>query len=113
MHELSLSAAIADIVTKRADGRRVEVVHLRVGQLRQVVPESLEFCWRMLTEDTSLAGSTLDIERVEAQLCCGRCDATTLIEDEFLLACRACGSVDVTVAAGDEFDVMSLDLEVV
>ncbi len=43
MHELSLSSAIVNTVTKHAAGRRVSVINLRVGQLRQVIPDSLEF----------------------------------------------------------------------
>ena len=39
----SLSSAIVNTVAKHADGRRVAVVNLRVGRLRQVVPDTLEF----------------------------------------------------------------------
>jgi len=39
MHELSLASAVIDTATRHADGRHVSAVHLRVGHLRQVVPE--------------------------------------------------------------------------
>ena len=48
MHELALCGAIADVVSRRADGRQVDVVHLRIGALRQVVPDTLSFCWSMV-----------------------------------------------------------------
>jgi len=41
MHELALASAVVEAVERHADGRRVLAVHLRVGRLRQVVPESL------------------------------------------------------------------------
>jgi hypothetical protein len=50
VHELSLCSAIADTVRDNTDGRRVERVNLRIGYLRQVVPETLEFCWGFITE---------------------------------------------------------------
>ena len=43
MHELSVSSAIVDTAIKHAAGRRVTMVHVRLGKLRQVVPDSLEF----------------------------------------------------------------------
>ena len=55
MHELSLSTAIVDTVLRHAAGRRVRVVSLRVGALRQVVPDSLTFAWEVLTQDGPFA----------------------------------------------------------
>ena len=43
MHELSLCEAIAGVVKPYADGRHVDIVRVRIGALRQVVPESLSF----------------------------------------------------------------------
>jgi hypothetical protein len=37
MHELALCGAIAEIARRRAGERHVEVIHLRIGELRQVV----------------------------------------------------------------------------
>jgi hydrogenase nickel incorporation protein HypA/HybF len=43
VHELSVSAAVVDTAIRHAAGRKVTHVHLRVGALRQVVPDSLAF----------------------------------------------------------------------
>ena len=43
MHELSICEAIARTVVDRAAGRRVLTVTVRIGYLRQVVPEALAF----------------------------------------------------------------------
>ena len=50
MHELALCGSIADIVDRRAAGRPVETVRLRIGELRQVVPDTLDYCWTMVTD---------------------------------------------------------------
>ena len=56
MHELSLSSAIVNTAVKHADGRRVTVVNLRVGRLRQVIPDTLEFYFEFVARDTVCEG---------------------------------------------------------
>ena len=46
VHELSISSAIVDTALRHAGGRRVTAVNLRVGGLRQVVPDSLALLLR-------------------------------------------------------------------
>jgi hydrogenase nickel incorporation protein HypA/HybF len=110
MHELSLCGAIAEIVSRRAAGRRVDVVHLQIGQLRQVVPDALTFCWSMLTEDTDLGGSVLDVDRVPAVLICRTCAVRSALAEPPALVCAGCGGLDVAIEAGEEFAVTALDL---
>jgi hydrogenase nickel incorporation protein HypA/HybF len=110
MHELSLCGAVADIVARRAGDRQVRAVQLRIGTLRQVVPETLTFCWSMITAETELDGSHLDIERVPAVLRCNACSAEHEMGAVAAFSCRSCGGFDVSVLAGDEFLVTSLEL---
>lgn len=112
MHELSLCAAIADIATRTAGGRPVAAVHIRIGQLRQVVPDTLEFCWSMLIAETELAQAALVIERVDAVLACRSCGGESPFDEELMFVCSHCGGTDVRVQSGDEFDVTALDLAV-
>ena len=53
----------------------VEVIHVQIGQLRQVVPDTLVFCWSLVTADTALDGSVLEVERIPALLKCRQCGA--------------------------------------
>lgn len=110
MHELSLCGAIADIAARTAGERHVERVHVRIGELRQVVPDTLAFCWTMVVSDTELDGCELDVERVAAVLRCAGCGGEHPMGDDPAFACRACGGTDVTVVAGEEFLVTALEL---
>jgi hydrogenase nickel incorporation protein HypA/HybF len=112
MHELSLCAAIADIVRDRVRGRELRTVRLQIGELRQVVPDTLTYCWGMVTDSTPLGGSQLEIERVAARLRCSSCGAEHDLGTEFRFACDSCGGTDVTVIAGEEFLVTSIDVAV-
>ena len=110
MHELSLCGAIANIVTRHAAGRPVSVIHVQVGQLRQVVPDTLVFCWELVSEGTPLAGSRIDVEGVPARMRCRACGHVAEVGDLPVFACRDCGSIDAEVISGEEFMVTSLDL---
>lgn len=110
MHELSLCRSIYDIVDRARDNRPVTTVHLQVGQLRQVVPASLEFCWTMITETSPLDGSALDIDHVPVRLDCRACGARTTVEHVLVLTCAACAGGDISLHTGEEFMVTSIDL---
>ena len=56
VHELSLAGAVIDTATRHADGRRVTAVHLRVGHLRQVVPDSLAFYFEHVAAGHAVRG---------------------------------------------------------
>jgi hydrogenase nickel incorporation protein HypA/HybF len=73
MHELALSRAIVDAAQRHAERRRVEVVHVKVGSLRQVVPDSLAFYFELVARGTACEGARLELEPVAALLRCPDC----------------------------------------
>jgi hydrogenase nickel incorporation protein HypA/HybF len=109
MHELSLSDAIRATTVKHAEGRTVQQVTVRIGHLRQVVPEALMFSWKMVTESTELNATELIIEDVPAVVACRQCGEHTTLGVP-ILACGVCESFDVTLLSGEEFLVVSLEL---
>jgi hydrogenase nickel incorporation protein HypA/HybF len=108
VHELSICTSLAAIVEQHAEGRRVERVHLDVGHLRQVVPDTLAYSWDVVVTDSPLAGSVLVINHIPAVLHCRDCDGRTTI-DVAVFRC-SCGSTAVDVVAGNELLVTTLDL---
>src|SRR5215208_2432702 len=110
MHELSLCRSIFTIVDRARGPRPVQTVHLQVGHMRQVMPETLEHCWRIVTEQTPLEGSVLDIDHIPIELRCADCCATTSGLHRLVLACGACGSGAVAITRGEELMVTSMQL---
>jgi hydrogenase nickel incorporation protein HypA/HybF len=110
MHELSLADAIVDICREHARGRRVVTVEVRVGRLRQVVPDALTFAFGLVAQGTPVEGALLTIEDVPVRVSCEQCAAETRA-DRFPLACGRCAGLDVQVVAGEEFHVQSLEIE--
>ena len=109
MHELSLSSAIVNTVVKHARGRRVTVVDLRVGKLRQVIPDTLEFYFEFVARGTVCEGARLEQEVIDACLTCNSCGHEWEIEIP-AFRCPQCGGSEVVIASGDEFQVESIEL---
>jgi len=110
VHELSICRSIVDIVDRHAAGREVTVVRVQVGQLRQIVPETLAYCWSLVNESTRYSGTRLEIEHVPAAVECHDCGQRTLLAEP-VLRCSGCGGAQVGIVAGEEFLITSLDLE--
>lgn len=110
MHELSLCEAIASVVKAHANGRHVDIVRVRVGKLRQVVPESLLFCWTLVRESENMPDAKLELECVTAEVRCGACGRESEITSAWSIWCPGCDSSDVEVLRGNEFLVTSLDV---
>jgi hydrogenase nickel incorporation protein HypA/HybF len=114
MHELSLAGAVVDTAERHAAGRRVLMIQLRLGELRQVVPDSLAFYFEHVARGTLCEGAVLEYETVAARLCCRRCGTSWELADSAGTAsfrCARCGAADVAIEAGNEFEVESIEVE--
>jgi hydrogenase nickel incorporation protein HypA/HybF len=109
VHELSLCDAIVGKAAKHAGGRTVKQVTVRIGHLRQVVPDALQFSWEVVTDSTDLKGAELVIEQVPAVVECTECGERTTL-DLPILACGSCQSLEVKLISGEEFLVVSMEL---
>jgi hydrogenase nickel incorporation protein HypA/HybF len=108
MHELSVASAVVDTALRHAEGRRLLVVTLRVGELRQVIPDSLAFYWGVVTRETAVEGARLEQVVVPVRMRCEACAHE--FEPELMFRCPACGGAG-EVVAGDELEVDSIEVE--
>lgn len=111
MHELSIAQAILQIALRHArQDTRITSVHVRVGHLRQIVPDALAFAWELSAQGTPAEGAELELEAVPIAVSCRACQAEGEL-DGFPLACRTCGSFAVDVIRGEELTVEAIELE--
>ena len=110
MHELSVASAIVATAERHANGNRVTAVHVRIGRLRQVVPDSLRFCFGMVARESVCEGAVLELEIIPAVLRCKACEHQWEIEEPPFW-CPECAGGDVAPVRGEELEVESIEIE--
>jgi hydrogenase nickel incorporation protein HypA/HybF len=108
MHELAITEGLVDAVTERLPGQRVTRVRLEIGALSGVVADSVLFCFDLVTEGTNLEGATLEIAQPPALCSCRVCASE--FEPDGPIAVCPCGSVEVTVLAGQDLKITSVQV---
>lgn len=112
MHELALAQEIVAMVGRHvpaAQAPRVRSVHVRIGELAGVVPDSLEFCFSAVVAGTVWESAALVMTRVPAEACCLDCAATFPTQAPGA-GCPACGSRFVRMTQGQELHVDAVEL---
>ncbi len=114
MHELSIAASIVEAVSESASaypGARVKQVRLRVGALASVVEDSLQFCWELATQDTSLSGAVLVISKLPVVVHCEACGVDAEVDGVQSLRCPRCGELAADLRQGRELEIESIELD--
>ena len=114
MHELSIVSSVVETVVESLEkypGARVVEVRLKVGALASVVVDSLEFCWGIATEGTSLAGARLVVITLPVVMHCARCDADVELDGVQSFRCPRCDEICLDLRQGRELDIESYEIE--
>ncbi|MEW6401478.1 MAG: hydrogenase maturation nickel metallochaperone HypA [Chloroflexota bacterium] len=110
MHELPVTQSILDIALRHAEGKRITGIHIVMGELSQLVDDSIQFYWDMIAKDTVAEGAKLHFRRVPAEFQCMVCfEKYPPKGDQF--SCPYCGSVGAKIVAGEEFFMEAIDVE--
>lgn len=113
MHELAVCQALLDQVEAVAAERgasQVTRVTVRVGPLSGVVPQLLTRAFSVARAGTCAGSARLEIRPAVVRVACTDCGAASEVAANRLL-CAACGSFRTRLLAGDELQLVSLDLE--
>ena len=115
MHEMGITQEVLLSVieaSERAGATRINRVRLTVGELTDVVPDSLQFAWECLSPGTFAEGAVLEIREVPGRSVCMECGAE-FAHDKFDRRCPepGCGSFMTKVIAGDELRTDDVDVD--
>jgi hydrogenase nickel incorporation protein HypA/HybF len=113
VHELAVTENLLEIAVRHAaaaEARRVTDLHLVIGELATIVGDSVQFYWDIISKGTLCEGARLHIERIAAELSCLDC-GTRYRLDGGLVECPSCSGRRVSVVAGNEFRLDSIDVE--
>jgi hydrogenase nickel incorporation protein HypA/HybF len=113
MHEMAIAQGVLDIVLANAarhNAVRISSIKLQIGEMTEVEPESLRFCFSALADGTPAAGAELEVEVIPLRGRCRDCSREFAVE-RFRFLCPDCGSVGVEIISGRELRVEHLEVE--
>jgi len=114
MHESSLAINIVDIAREQCRERgckSVDSVTVRLGKASGVLPESLEFAFNALKENTIASNAKLVFEIVPVGGICQSCKKEFESHDApYVLACPHCGSTTFEINKGREMEIVSMEI---
>jgi len=114
MHEMGIAMQVVEIATasipEHLKNSRVQGVYLKIGKLSSVVPDSLRFCFDIVSKDSAIAGAVLYIEEIPVTARCKSCDNHWTINGP-AFSCPRCNSGTIELTSGQELDISSIELE--
>ena len=114
MHEMGIAMQVVEIATasipEHLKNSRVQGVYLKIGKLSSVVPDSLRFCFDIVSKDSAIAGAVLYIEEIPVTARCKSCDNHWTIDGP-AFSCPRCNSGTIELTSGQELDISSIELE--
>ncbi len=110
MHEVSIAANILEIVgneLSKHSGTNVEKLHLQIGSLSGVVPDSLHFALEVSKKTSVLRDAEIVIEEVSARAKCSTC-GLEFDADDYFVPCPECQGIEIEFLSGKELLIKSI-----
>ncbi|MCP4668162.1 MAG: hydrogenase maturation nickel metallochaperone HypA [Deltaproteobacteria bacterium] len=113
MHEMSIAQSLVDIIQQemmKHHAKALKSVRLHVGQLSAVVPDSLSFCFEVITKGTEMEGAELIMDVIPLEGLCKECKETFHIKD-YAFLCPHCGSKEIETIAGQDLSIREMEVD--
>lgn len=101
MHEFGMVEGIIEAVARRAAGRPVAALGVRVTASHAVVPEVFLQAFEMAAQGTLAEGAEVEVVVDPVSACCTDCEATFPADDR-IATCPECGGVGVPLPESEE-----------
>jgi hydrogenase nickel incorporation protein HypA/HybF len=110
---MALAQNILDIIDETLSKEKFTIlkeVVVEIGELVAVVPDSLQFCYAVLTEKTPYQDSRLSINILPLQAKCMDCNLIfKIINMSFI--CPACQSQELEIVQGQELKISYVEVD--
>jgi hydrogenase nickel incorporation protein HypA/HybF len=94
----------------QAEAKKVRKINLVIGEMTGVVAECVDFYLGFLSKGTIVEGAVLNVETVPVKATCHNCSETFELR-EFDFTCPHCGGNSLSIIAGKELFVESIEVE--
>lgn len=111
MHELSIVQNIITIIQSelpKYNFSRVRSISLRIGAMRQIVPDALFFAFTCLSKNTPLEGAEIKIENIPIKGRCRKCRCEFIL-DSWQQNCASCGENQMDIISGKELEIAEFE----
>ena len=95
-------------VARKNNLKSIHKITLKVGKLRQVVPEFLKFAFESLSEGTLAERADLVIEEISITMKCQSCNKIFTV-DRSMYVCPYCDEVKLTILTGKEMSLETIE----
>ena len=113
MHEVGIAHGIIKIIqqeTAKHGMSKVRRVHVRIGELSNLVPDALSFAFETISPGTIAEGAELKIEIVPPKGRCEKCDIEFPV-DGIMFFCPQCNAIGSEIVAGKELEIAEIEGE--
>jgi hydrogenase nickel incorporation protein HypA/HybF len=115
MHELPVMESILKIVLGHAGRHRVRkvvAIHLKVGELSDLMEDWMQRYFDYLSKETLAEGAVLKIQRIPVRFRCSGCHAEfgADIRQEKEIRCPECAAERPTLIAGREYFIENMEV---
>jgi len=111
MHELSIIEDIFKTLLQVAKDNKltkISTVKLKIGKMRQVIPETLSAAFDSVSKKTIVENATLDVKYIPIKAHCNDCSQDSLVKDLHFF-CPKCNSTNINIIEGKEIILDSVD----
>lgn len=114
MHELSIMENVLDIsidYAKQNNASKIVQINITSGALANIIPKWAQLFFKMIAKDTIAEEASVEFEILPASVKCRECKNVSKIEmDPPSFVCKYCGSDQVTLLSGREFQIKSIEI---
>ena len=110
MHEFGLCDGIVEAVQRRAAGRPVARVRVRVGTLHRVVEAAFQQAFAHAAEGTEAEHAAVELVVIPVSATCLGCGDVVEAND-IIAVCPKCGGTNLDFTAGEELILESIEYE--
>ncbi len=115
MHEMSIALSLLELAEAEArknNCKQITSITVEYGALSGIMPESLKFCFEILTADGPHKGAKLELIEIPVTLRCPSCNSIFRNNDipAILQSCPQCGALSgLNVEQGKELLLLRLE----
>lgn len=115
MHEMAITESVVEIVLNHAElagAKKVVHVRLKIGEIRDVIHDMMEKCFRYIARGTIAEEAELEIMKVPLVVRCAGCGQEDRedISNYAEMKCNHCGSTDLELVSGNEFFIEDIKI---